>query len=158
MAANWKSDRIGSSLRGDNPTVLRRLQAGFAIIGDIQFLPGYCVLLTDTPGIERLSDLPKARRMEFLADLDLLVEAVERVCARRDPAFRRANLSILGNHDPFLHAHVFARYDWEPAEFISGPIDLYPAERKTDPATLLGPQHDGLRADLTAEIDHMTRD
>ena len=155
MAEDWKSDRIGSSLRSENPTVLRRLDAGFAIIGDIQFLPGYCVLLTDTPDVQRLSDLPRPRRMEFLADLDLLTEVVERVCARRDPAFRRANLSILGNLDPFLHAHIFPRYEWEPAEFISGPIDHYPAEQKTDPATLLGPQHDGLRAELVAEIDAM---
>src|SRR5882757_5566749 len=140
MVEDWRSDRIGSSLRGENPTVLRRLGAGFAIIGDIQFLPGYCVLLTDTPGVERLSDLPRKRRMQFLADLDLLVEVVERVCARRDPQFRRPNLSILGNLDPFLHAHIFPRYNWEPDEFIHGPIELYPAERRTDPTTTLGPQ------------------
>ena|SRR5882757_9423466 len=106
MVEDWRSDRIGSSLRGENPTVLRRLGAGFAIIGDIQFLPGYCVLLTDTPGVERLSDLPRKRRMQFLADLDLLVEVVERVCARRDPQFRRPNLSILGNLDPFCRDHA----------------------------------------------------
>lgn len=39
MGADWREDRIGSALRGENPTVLRRLEAGFAVIGDTQFLP-----------------------------------------------------------------------------------------------------------------------
>jgi hypothetical protein len=28
------------------------------VIGDVQFLPGYSVLLTDDPAVQRLSDLP----------------------------------------------------------------------------------------------------
>lgn len=149
----WKADRIGSSLRGENPTVLRRLGAGFANIGDVQFLPGYCVLLVDNPEVQRLTDLPRDRRARFLADMDVLGEAVERVCGRRDPAFRRVNLEILGNTDPYLHAHVWPRYDWEPADVVGRPVWLYPVERWSDPATALGPEHDGLRAELTAEID-----
>src|SRR5579875_2336252 len=133
MVDTWKSDRLGSALRGENPTVLRRLDASFAVIGDAQFLPGYCVLLTDTPGIDRLTDLPPDRRVAFLADIDVLAEAVERVCARRDPEFRRVNIAMLGNLDAFLHAHVIPRYNWEPEQFKTGPIDLYPAEQRSDP-------------------------
>ncbi|MGW0706746.1 hypothetical protein ACWD4G_12425 [Streptomyces sp. NPDC002643] len=103
----WRRDRVGSALRGQNPTVLRRLDAGFAVIGDTQFLPGYSVLLVDEPGVGRLSELPRARRLAFLADMDRLSEAVERACGRLDPAFRRVNLEILGNTDPFLHAHIW---------------------------------------------------
>jgi diadenosine tetraphosphate (Ap4A) HIT family hydrolase len=99
--------------------VLRRLSAGFAVIGDNQHLPGYCVLITDDPSADRLTDLPRERRLAFLADMDLLGEAVARVCARRDPGFRRINYEILGNLDAFLHAHVRPRYDWEPAELRS---------------------------------------
>jgi diadenosine tetraphosphate (Ap4A) HIT family hydrolase len=149
----WRADRIGSSLRGENPTVLRRLGAGFANIGDVQFLPGYCVLLVDTPEVQRLTDLPRDRRARFLADMDVLGEAVERVCGRRDPGFRRVNLEILGNTDPYLHAHVWPRYDWEPEHLVGRPVWLYPLERWSDPATALGPEHDELRAELTAEID-----
>ena len=57
MGDDFRVDRIGSALRGENPTVLRRLEAGFAVIGDVQFLPGYSVFLVDEPGVERLSDL-----------------------------------------------------------------------------------------------------
>ena len=133
--------------------MLRRLEAGFANIGDVQFLPGYCVLLVDDPEVQRLTDLPRDRRARFLADMDVLGEAVERVCARRDPGFRRVNLEILGNTDPYLHAHVWPRYDWEPEHIVGRPVWLYPVEHWSDPATALGPEHDELRAALTAEID-----
>lgn len=56
---DWRSDRVWAALLGENPTVLRRLDAGFAVIGDVQFLPGYSVLITDTPGTDRLTDLPR---------------------------------------------------------------------------------------------------
>jgi diadenosine tetraphosphate (Ap4A) HIT family hydrolase len=153
----WKRDRVGAALAGENPTVLRRMTAGFAVVGDVQFLPGYCVLITDTPGVDRLVDLPRERRLAFLADLERLAEAVGTVCRRRDPAYRRVNLEILGNHDAFLHAHVWPRYDWEGPDHTWRPVALHPIERWRDPApdTVLGPQHDALRAELTAELDRL---
>ncbi|BAU86544.1 hypothetical protein SLA_5675 [Streptomyces laurentii] len=54
MTGDWREDRIGSALRGENPTVLRRLDVGFAVIGDVQFLPGYAVLPADEPDVRRL--------------------------------------------------------------------------------------------------------
>ncbi|MET7378526.1 diadenosine tetraphosphate hydrolase [Streptomyces sp. NPDC005526] len=155
MTDLWRADRIGAALRGENPTVLRRLDAGFAVIGDVQFLPGYSVLLADEPGVRRLSDLPKARRMSFLSDMDLLGEAVERVCRRLDPDFRRVNLEILGNRDPFLHAHVWPRFDWEPVELRGVPVWLYPRERWSDERFRLGPRHDVLRESIGAELDRL---
>ncbi|MFF7586878.1 HIT family protein [Kitasatospora purpeofusca] len=150
---DWKSDRVGSALRGENPTVVRRLESGFAVIGDVQFLPGYAILLTDRPGVQRLSDLPRPRRLAYLEDLDRLGEAVERACRAADPAFRRVNLEILGNTDPMLHAHVWPRYDWEPADLVRLPVWLYPRDRWTDPAHALTPAHDPIRAALGAELD-----
>ncbi len=38
----WKQDRIGAAERGENPMVLARMRSGYAVIGDTQFLPGYC--------------------------------------------------------------------------------------------------------------------
>ncbi|MFC6094297.1 HIT family protein [Saccharothrix lopnurensis] len=157
QGTTWRRDRIGSALRGDNPTVLARLEAGFAVVGDAQFLPGYCVLLADDPRVGRLTDLPRPRRLRFLADVDLLAEAVEVVCGRRDPGFRRVDVEILGNAVPHLHAHVRARYGWEPAERVDDPVHLYPPEVWTDPATALGPRHDELRGDLTAELDRLQK-
>ncbi|MFD7070814.1 HIT family protein [Streptomyces sp. NPDC059913] len=153
MTSDWRDHRIASALRGENPAVVRRLDAGFAAIGDVQFLPGYSVLLVDEPGVRRLSDLPRAKRLAFLSDMDRLGEAVERACLRADPAFRRVNLEILGNTDGFLHAHVWPRYDWEPADRVSRPVWLYPRDRWTDGRYALGPRHDALRAALGEELD-----
>ena len=85
----WKLDRIGSARVGTNPTVLAKLPASYAVIGDAQFLPGYCVLLVDDPSIDRLTDLPKRQRLEFLDSMDTLGQAVENACRAVDPAFRR---------------------------------------------------------------------
>lgn len=124
--------------------MLRRVKAGFAVIGDVQFLPGYSVLLVDDPSVQRLSELPKSKRLAFLSGMDKLGEAVERVCERLDPAFLRVNLEILGNADPFLHAHVWPRFGWEPADLVGGPVWLYPRELWSEHHAL-GPQHDVLR-------------
>lgn len=153
MSDDWRTDRVGSALRGENPTVLRRLTAGFAVIGDVQFLPGYSVLLADDPAVDRLSDLPRPRRLEFLSDMDRLGEAVERACARADPAFLRVNLEILGNTDGFLHAHVWPRYAWEPAELVRRPVRLHPRDRWSDRRYALGPGHEVLREAIGEELD-----
>lgn len=155
---DWRTDRIGSALRGENPTVLRRLEAGFAVIGDVQFLPGYCVLLADDPKAERLTDLSRSRRLAFLSSLDQLGEAVERASQKSDPGFRRVNLEILGNTDAMLHAHVWPRFEWEPPHLVSRPVWLYPAEKWSDEQFALGPQHDGLRRAIAGELDALQRD
>lgn len=155
MAGDWRTDRVGSALRGENPTVLRRLESGFAVIGDVQFLPGYSVLLVDDPGVGRLTDLPRGERLAFLSDMERLGEAVELACRRLDPAFRRVNLEILGNTDAFLHAHVWPRYEWEPAELVGAPVWLYPRGSWSDEQYRLGPQHDELRAAIGSELDRL---
>ncbi|MDT0399774.1 MULTISPECIES: diadenosine tetraphosphate hydrolase [Streptomyces] len=155
MTDDWRQDRIGSALRGENPAVLRKLAAGFAVIGDVQFLPGYSVLLVDDPPVQRLSELPKSKRLAFLSDMDKLGEAVERACRRLDPAFRRVNLEILGNTDPFLHAHVWPRFDWEPTDLVGRPVWLYPRERWSDGQYALGRQHDAMREAIGEELDRL---
>lgn len=152
---DWRADRIGSALRGQNPTVLAHLPGGFAVLGDVQWLPGYCVLLTDRSGVERLSDLPRPERLAFLGSMERLGEAVEQACTELDPAFRRVNLEILGNTDPFLHAHVWPRYDWEPLDLRGKPVWLYPAERWSDPAYALGARHDGLRRAIGGRLTNV---
>ena len=156
--SDFRADRVGSALAGTNPTVLRRLDAGFAVIGDVQHLPGYCVLISDTPGVDQLTDLPLDQQRVFLEDMALLGRAVSAVCARRDPQFRRINLEIQGNTDAFLHAHVTPRYEWEPDDIVGWPAALHHWTQRVDQDKHeLGPQHDGLRAELGQEIDEQQR-
>ncbi len=151
--AGWRADRIGAALRGENPTVMARLPAAFAVIGDVQWLPGYSVLLVNRPGIGRLSELDPTGRRDYLSSLDLLGEAVETACRTADRGFRRINLEILGNTDEYLHAHVWPRYDWEPPDRVRKPVWLYPSEFWTLPTLRLGAQQDALRASITAELE-----
>jgi diadenosine tetraphosphate (Ap4A) HIT family hydrolase len=147
----WKRDRIGSALRGENPLVIARMRSGFAVIGDTQFLPGYCLLL-GMPRVRDLTDLPLPARLDFLRDMSLLGEAVTRVCQPH-----RINYEIFGNIDPFLHAHVLPRYAWEGAESLSRPAYVYPAERRNAPADQFSEaMHGALKARLrTALLDLM---
>ncbi len=151
-ADNWRENRVQAALDGRNPAVLAELDAAFAVIGDVQFLPGYSLALSKVPGVDRLSDLPRSARLRYLADVDLIADAVETVCRRLDSAYRRINIEILGNTDAFLHCHIWPRYEWEPPEIIGKPVWLYAPERWRDPATALGPAHDEIRAALTAEV------
>jgi diadenosine tetraphosphate (Ap4A) HIT family hydrolase len=155
--ADFRADRVGSALAGSNPMVLRRLDAGFAVIGDNQHLPGYCVLISDTPGVDRLTDLEPARQLVFLEDMAVLGRAVTAVCARRDAQFRRTNLEIQGNTDAFLHAHVTPRYDWEPADLVGWPAALHHWEQRVEQRPALDAAYDDLRAELVAEIDRQQR-
>ncbi len=133
--------------------MLRRLPTGFAVIGDVQHLPGYCVLITDTPGVDQLTELDPEQQQAFLADAALLARAVSTVSRRRDPRFRRINVEVQGNTDAFLHAHVTPRYAWEPADIVGWPAALHHWTGRVSEAHRLGPEHDGLRAELTEEID-----
>jgi diadenosine tetraphosphate (Ap4A) HIT family hydrolase len=151
---DWKGDRIGSAHRGENPLVMARMRRGFAVIGDTQHLPGYSVLLTDDVSVDHLSDLDWERRTEFLFDLSLLGEAVERAC--RSHGLRRVNYEVLGNSVRFLHGHVHARYEWEPPDKVGGPVWRYPKEVRNDAAHAYSDERHGeLRAAITAELTHL---
>lgn len=149
---DWKSDRIASARAGTNPTVLARMPLSYAVIGDTQFLPGYCVLLVDDPQINRLTDLPKQQRLEFLDSMDTLGQAVEQACRATQSGFRRMNYEILGNTDAYLHAHLFPRYEWEPPNRIGHPVWLYDAEEFYADDVALASRHDELRERIVAEL------
>jgi len=148
----WRAEPIQAARRGENPTVLRRLPSGWAVIGDHQRLPGYCLLLHDGDA-DHLTDLPRPQRTVFLDDLALLGEAVMTACTRLDAQLWRINYEVLGNAYPRLHGHVFPRYLWEPEELRHGPVWRYPDLH--DPRYALGPQHDHLRAAVVGALDEL---
>lgn len=121
---SWKNDRIGSAESGENPTVMVKMKSGFAVIGDNQFLPGYCVLL-GYPKASSLNELSLAERNRFLSDMTLIGDAIIKTC---NPL--RINYSILMNLDNYLHAHIEARYDEEPDEYKCRPSYFYPKEQR----------------------------
>jgi diadenosine tetraphosphate (Ap4A) HIT family hydrolase len=99
--------------------VIGRLLSGWAVLGDPQILPGYCLLLPD-PVVDQLNDLPVTARQQFLEDMARLGDAVLAVTEAE-----RVNYEILGNIEPALHAHVVPRYSWEPPESRRRPVWLH---------------------------------
>jgi diadenosine tetraphosphate (Ap4A) HIT family hydrolase len=106
--------RIKFAQEGKNPTVICKVSSGWVVLGDLQFLKGYSLLLAD-PVVRDINTLPKTKRLEFLHEMsvvgDALLEATDAY---------RINYEILGNQDQQLHAHIFPRYTSEPEELRRG--------------------------------------
>jgi catechol 2,3-dioxygenase-like lactoylglutathione lyase family enzyme/diadenosine tetraphosphate (Ap4A) HIT family hydrolase len=100
--------RVDALRKGAEPTFVARLASGWAVMGDPQLLPGYCLLLPD-PVVGHLNELDGGARSRFLADVAALGDAVLAATGAL-----RVNYAIFGNVEPALHAHVVPRYANEP--------------------------------------------
>jgi diadenosine tetraphosphate (Ap4A) HIT family hydrolase len=124
------------------------LRSGWAVIGDVQFLPGYCLLLPD-PVVPSLNDLRDEERVLFLSEMAVIGDAILEVTQAN-----RINYEILGNSEPELHAHIFPRFVDEPAERRKMPVWFYDwsnAPKFSEEA------HGGLRDQLRKTIQKMTK-
>jgi diadenosine tetraphosphate (Ap4A) HIT family hydrolase len=111
--------RVEAARKGENPTVLCRMESGWAVCGDVQILNGYCLLLPD-PVITSLNDLTIRERETYLRDMTLIGDAILEVTGAD-----RINYEILGNSEPALHTHIIPRYDAEPNDLRRGPVWFY---------------------------------
>ncbi|MGC5704456.1 hypothetical protein J4P02_30065 [Pseudomonas sp. NFXW11] len=113
------SQRVELARQGANDKVICRMPSGWAVIGDVQFLPGYCLLLPD-PVVPSLNHLDAEARALYLLDMarigDALLEATGAL---------RINYEILGNSEPELHCHIFPRYATEPEDKRRMPVWFY---------------------------------
>jgi diadenosine tetraphosphate (Ap4A) HIT family hydrolase len=103
------------------------MKSGFAVLGDTQFLPGYCILLA-YPKVKSLNHLDAVSRLLFLREMSIIGDAILDICRPL-----RINYEILGNTDAYLHAHIIPRYDWEEDELRKLPVWLYPEEYRNSP-------------------------
>jgi len=111
--------RVAAARKGTNPTVIRRMRSGWAVVGDRQVVHGYCLLVPD-PVVPDLNALQGETRSVFLEDMALLGDALLEVTGAV-----RINYEILGNLEPALHAHLFPRYDSEPPDLRARPVWFY---------------------------------
>jgi len=98
---------------------IAKMPSGWAVLGDVQFLQGYCLLLPD-PVVPDLNAMNMAQRQSFLLDMTQLGDAVLSVTKAV-----RINYEMLGNLEPALHAHVFPRFDDETDELRTSPVWFY---------------------------------
>lgn len=113
-------ERVELCRQNKYPKVIARMKSGWAVLGDSQFLKGYCLLLPD-PVVAHLNDFSGDTRTQFLDDMAALGDAV---LAVTDAV--RINYEMLGNLEPALHSHIFPRYDREPDDLKTKPVWLYP--------------------------------
>ncbi len=113
------AERVELARRGESPWVIAELESGWAVMGDVQFLPGYCLLLAD-PVVPSLNDLSGQARGQFMQDMVRIGDALLEVT----DSFR-INYEILGNSEPELHAHIFPRYMSEDPERRRMPAWFY---------------------------------
>ena len=135
--------RVEAAQQGTNPTVICRVSSGWVVLGDVQFLPGYSLLLPD-PVVPDLNALTLADRIAFLQDMTLLGDALLAVTGAA-----RINYEILGNREAALHAHVFPRFATEPEERRQKPVWFY--DRKSAPS-FDAKQHQPLMNNIAAAI------
>ncbi len=113
-------ERIETARAGTNPTVICRVPSGWVVLCDMQYLRGYCILLAD-PIVSSLNDLDQAQRAQFLCDMATVGDSLMEVADAH-----RINYAIMGNSDPFLHAHILPRYTYEPEEYLYNHPFSYP--------------------------------
>ena len=148
------AERLTVLAEGKDPMLIMRMKSGFAVISNHQFLRGYCMLL-HYPEVASLNDLSQEARASFFHDMGLLGDAVQRTTE-----CKRINYSIYGNRDPFLHAHVFPRYDDEPEDYRQLPPLSYPEETRVHWLTHFnieehGELQDNIRLQLTELLGHV---
>lgn len=111
--------RVEEARQGINPAVICQVPSGWVVLGDVQFLPGYSLLLPD-PVVPSLNALTMEQRTSFLQDMTVLGDALLEVTGAV-----RINYEILGNREAALHAHVFPRFAIEPEEKRQKPVWFY---------------------------------
>lgn len=120
-------ERVELARQGRNAMVIGRMASGWAVLGDVQLPPGYCLLLPD-PVVGSINELSGAARAQFLADMVCIGDALLALTGAY-----RINYELQGNSEQALHAHVFARHLAEPAERRRAPVWFYGAERSAAP-------------------------
>lgn len=100
-------DELRACQRGDNERLILEMETGWAVLGASQYFLGYSLLLCKTP-VADLEELPPSFRLQYLAEMALLSQAVSRVVRPH-----KMNLESLGNQVPHLHWHVFPRQSFE---------------------------------------------
>jgi diadenosine tetraphosphate (Ap4A) HIT family hydrolase len=128
---------------GEYPPAVCRLHSGWVVMGERQVLPGYCLLLPD-PVVPDLNALQGDDRIQYLADMGLLGDALKSVTGAV-----RINYAIFGNVEPALHAHLFPRHADEPAE--SRTAQPWALDWLTAPS-FSEAQHDGFKDRLLQEL------
>ena len=102
------NERVQLAQLGQNQFAITRMPSGWLVIGDVQPLPGYCLLLAD-PVVPSINDLTTDARIQYSLDMIRIGDALLAATGAY-----RINYETLGNSEPALHTHIVPRYMSEP--------------------------------------------
>ena len=111
--------RVRQCRSGEYPKAICRLSSGWVVLGDVQFLPGYSLLLPD-PVVPHLNEMEDELRRTFLYEMSVVGDVILEITGAV-----RINYEMLGNIEPALHAHIFPRFEDEPEELRLKPVWYY---------------------------------
>lgn len=127
-------ERVEQCRAGRNEKAICRISSGWVVLGDVQFLRGYSLLLAD-PVVPSLNHLDKDARKAFLYEMSLIGDVLLEITGAR-----LINYELLGNMEFALHAHLFPRFENEPAELKHYPAWFY--DKQVRAATPFDSQRD----------------
>jgi diadenosine tetraphosphate (Ap4A) HIT family hydrolase len=113
---------VAQARTGTHPGLVCQVPSGWVVLADMQYLSGYCILLAD-PIAGSLNDVDGKTRAQFLADMAKVGDALLRVTGAV-----RINYAVMGNSDPYLHAHIVPRYASEPPQYLHNHPWSYPQQ------------------------------
>lgn len=112
-------ERVRQCQVGKYPKAICRLSSGWVVLGDVQFLRGYSLLLPD-PVVPHLNEMDPEARKVFLYEMSVVGDVILEITSAV-----RINYEMLGNIEPALHAHIFPRFEDEPDELKLKPVWFY---------------------------------
>lgn len=115
--------RVRECRAGTYPKLICRVSSGWVVLGDVQFVRGYCLLLPD-PVVPHLNEMAAEARIQFLHEMSVLGDVLLQITGAA-----RINYEMLGNVEPALHAHLFPRYADEPEQLRLKPVWFYDWEQ-----------------------------
>lgn len=115
--------RVRECQAGTYPKLICRVSSGWVVLGDVQFVRGYCLLLPD-PVVPHLNGMETKARAQFLHEMSVLGDVLLQITGAA-----RINYEMLGNVEPALHAHLFPRYADEPEQLRLKPVWFYDWEQ-----------------------------
>ena len=136
--------RVRECQSGTYPKQICRVDSGWVVLGDVQFVRGYCLLLPD-PVVADFNALGMAERQAFAADMSIVGDVLLEITGAV-----RINYEMIGNVEPALHGHIFPRFTDEPEDLRLKPVWFY----DWDSAPPFDAKRDGpLMAEIAAKLN-----
>jgi diadenosine tetraphosphate (Ap4A) HIT family hydrolase len=101
-------DKVRACAGGTYPGLIEEFRHSFFVVGDHQFFPGYCMVISKNH-VRDMMDLPTKLQLEIMHEVLFASRAIQL-------EFKpwKLNHASLGNQVTHIHWHIFPRYEADP--------------------------------------------